>query len=113
MAGRTTRISVAFSRAFSLSDVEGVQPPGTYRVQTVDVTPDNPPFLAYRRVSTTIELPAVGTASSRRQVVTIDPLELETALKRDSGRQRQKQTSATEHGTVETNLEAGCDLELR
>jgi hypothetical protein len=82
-------------------------------VQTVDVTPDNPPFIAYRRVSTTIELPAVGTASSRRQVVTIDPLELETALKRDSGRQRQKQTSATEHGTVETNLEAGCDLELR
>ena len=84
MAGRTTRISVAFSRAFSLSDTDGVQPAGTYRVQTVDVTPD-----------------------------TIDPLELETALKRDSGRQRQKQTSATEHGTVETNLEAGCDLELR
>ena len=84
MAGRTTRISVTFSRAFSLSDADGVQPPGTYRVQTVDVSLDKPPSLAYGRVSTTIELPAVGSASSRRQVVTIDPLELEAALKRDS-----------------------------
>ena len=40
--------------------------------------------LGYRRVSTTIELPGVGAASSRRQVVTIDPLELDAALKRDS-----------------------------
>ena len=112
MAGRTTRISVAFSRAFSLSDVDGVQPAGTYRVQTVDVTPDNPPFLTYRRVSTTIELPAIGAGHSRRQVVTIDPLELETALKSNSAGDA-NQTSATEHGTVETNLEAGCDLELR
>ncbi len=39
---------------------------------------------AYRRVSTTIELPAVGTASSRRRVVAIDPLELEATLKRDA-----------------------------
>jgi hypothetical protein len=83
MAGRTTRMSVTFSRPFSLTDIDGIQPAGTYRIQTVDVTLDNLSFLAYRRVSTTIELPAVGTASSRRQVVTIDPLELETALKRD------------------------------
>ena len=83
MAGRTTRMSVTFSRPFSLTDMDGIQPAGTYRIQTVDVTLDNLSFLAYRRISTTIELPAVGTASSRRQVVTIDPLELEMALKRD------------------------------
>jgi hypothetical protein len=35
-------------------------PAGTYRVQTVEVTLDNLSFLAYRRVSTTIELPRVG-----------------------------------------------------
>ena len=81
MAGRTTRMSVTFSRPFSLADVDGIQPAGTYRIQTVDVTLDSLSFLAYRRVSTTIELPAVGTAGSRRQVVTIDPLELEAALK--------------------------------
>ena len=84
MAGRTTRMSVTFSRPFSLVDVDGIQPAGTYRVQTVEVTLDNLSFLAYRRVSTTIELPRVGGAGSgRRQVVTIDPLELDAALKRD------------------------------
>ena len=83
MAGRTTRMSVTFSRPFSLVDVDGIQPAGTYRIQTVDVALDSLSFLAYRRVSTTIQLPAVGTASSRRQVVAIDPLELEAALQRD------------------------------
>jgi hypothetical protein len=84
MAGRTTRMSVTFSRPFSLADLDGVQPAGTYRVQTVDVALDTLSLLVYRRISTTIELPAVGTASSKRQMVTIDPLELEAALKRDS-----------------------------
>jgi hypothetical protein len=84
MAGRTTRTSVTFSRSFSLADVGEVQPAGTYRIQTVDVVVEDLSLTAYRRVSTTIELPAVGTASSRRRVVAIDPLELESALKRDS-----------------------------
>ena len=84
MAGRTTRVSVSFSRPFSLVDVDGIQPAGTYRVQTVDVALESMSVIGYRRVSTTIELPGVGVASSRRQVVTIDPLELEAALKRDS-----------------------------
>jgi hypothetical protein len=77
-------MSVTFSRPFSLADLDGIQPAGTYRVQTVDVALDTLSLLAYRRISTTIELPAVGTASSKRQVVTIDPLELEAALKRDT-----------------------------
>lgn len=83
MAGRTTRTSVTFARPFSLTDVDGTQPAGTYRVQTVEVTPDDLSFPAYRRVSTTIELPPVGVAGSKRQVIAIDPLELEAALERD------------------------------
>ena len=83
MAGRTTRRSVTFLQPFSLAEIDGIQPAGTYRIQTVDVSLDNTSFHAYRRVSTTIELPGVGTVSSRRQVMTIDPLELEAALRRD------------------------------
>jgi hypothetical protein len=83
MAGRTTRRSVTFSHPFSLAGTDGIQPAGTYRVQTVDVSLDNSSFLAYRRISTTIELPCVGTASLRRQVIAIDPLELEAALTKD------------------------------
>jgi hypothetical protein len=96
MAGRTTRMSVAFSRPFALADVDGIQPAGTYRIQTVDVALDNLSFLAYRRVSTTIELPAVGTAGSRRQVITIDPLELEAALNRDPAGNGQDSQKVTE-----------------
>ena len=75
---------MTFSRPFALSDLVGIQPAGTYRIQTLDVTLDGLSFLAYRRVSTTIELPSVGVARSRRHVIAIDPLELETALNRDS-----------------------------
>jgi hypothetical protein len=92
-------MSVTFSRPFSLADVDGIQPAGTYRIQTVDVTLDNLSFLAYRRVSTTMELPAVGTASSRRQVVTIDPLELEAALKRDPAGTAEDTQKNIEHVT--------------
>lgn len=84
MTGRTTRRSVTFSQPFSLSDIDGIQPAGTYRVQTVDVSLDNNSFPAYRRISTTIELPDVGTASLRRRVMTIDALELDAALAMDT-----------------------------
>lgn len=76
-------MSVTFSHPFSLADIGAVQPAGTYRVQTVDVSLDDLSFVAYRRISTTIELPGVGTASMSRQVITIDPRELEAALARD------------------------------
>ena len=101
MAGRTTRRSVTFSQPFSLANIDGIQPAGTYRVQTVDVSIDDLSFLAYRRVSTTIELPSVGTASLRRRVMTIDPVELEAALTRDRadnpilrGAQHRRESSA-------------------
>lgn len=74
-------MSVTFSRPFRLAELAGIQPAGTYRIQTIDVAVDEQS--TYRRVSTTIELPAVGTASSRKHVITIDPLELEAALKSD------------------------------
>jgi hypothetical protein len=52
-------------------------------VQTVDVSLDDGSSLAYRRISTTIELPDVGGAGLRRRVMTIDALELEAALAND------------------------------
>ena len=81
---RTTLTTITFLRPFSLTDVDGVQPAGTYTVETIDTTLDNLSFIAYRRVSTSIMLPAVGAAARQRQVIFIDPLELEAALKRDA-----------------------------
>jgi hypothetical protein len=84
MPERSTLASITFSHPFSLTDVDGVQPAGTYTVETIETTLDNLSFLAYRRVSTSIMLPAIGKAARERQVIYIDPLELEQALKRDA-----------------------------
>jgi hypothetical protein len=81
---RTTLTSITFLRPFSLTDIDGVQPAGTYTVETIDTTLDNLSFIAYRRVSTSIMLPAVGVVARQRQVNFIDPLELEAAVKRDA-----------------------------
>lgn len=84
MTERTTLTSVTFVRPFSLPDLDVVQPAGTYRIETTDALLDGLTFLAYRRVSTTIELPAIGEDSLRRQVITIDPAELTLALEADA-----------------------------
>ena len=81
---RTTLTTITFLHPFSLADIDGVQPAGSYTVETIDTTLDNLSFIAYRRVSTSIMLPAVGAAARQRQVISIDPLELEAALKRDA-----------------------------
>ena len=81
---RTTLTTITFLRPFSLADIDGVQPAGSYTVETMDTTLDHLSFIAYRRVSTSIMLPAVGAAARQRQLIFIDPLELEAALKRDA-----------------------------
>jgi hypothetical protein len=81
---RTALSTITFLCPFSLTGVDGVQPAGKYTVETIDRTLDNLSFIAYRRVSTSIMLPAVGTAARQRQVIFIDPLDLEATLKRDA-----------------------------
>jgi hypothetical protein len=84
MPERTAHSSVTFLHPFSLVGLDGVQPAGTYTIETVEETLDNLSFVAYRRVSTTIVVPTVGTPTRQRQVVTIDPRDLEAAQKRDA-----------------------------
>lgn len=84
MAERFTQRSVVFARAFSLAGVEGVQPPGTYEVETLDEQIDGLSFVAYRRISTTIALHGPTAATSSRQVTAIDPADLAQAIERDT-----------------------------
>ena len=83
MIERTTLTSVTFTKEFVLREAEGIQPPGTYRVEVVEEPLDTVTFLAYRRVSTTIALPAVGTAALKRQIIPTSAQELEAALLKD------------------------------
>ena len=84
MTERTTHTFATFLHPFSLPDVDKLQPPGSYLIETIETTIDNLSFVAYRRISTTITLPALNTPTLRKQTVTIDPEDLAAAQHRDS-----------------------------
>lgn len=84
MTEKTTDSVVTFRHPFTLRDVVETQPPGTYQIETVELTIDGLSFVASRRISTTITLPALGTSSARRQFIEIDPTDLAAAQLRDA-----------------------------
>ena len=84
MTDRTTEKLVTFRHPFTLRDIVGTQPAGTYQIETVESAIDGLSFVAFRRVSTTITVPAVGTSALRREFIEIDPADLATALQTDA-----------------------------
>jgi len=84
MTEKTTDSLVTFRHPFALRDVVGIQPPGTYQVETVELAIDGLSFVAFRRISTTLMLPAIGSSSAQRQFVEIDPADLAAAQERDA-----------------------------
>jgi hypothetical protein len=70
---------VTFRRAFSWKAADGLQPAGTYVVETEEEAIATLSFLAYRRLSTTMMLSTRYGGAVVRQVITIDPADLEAA----------------------------------
>ena len=95
MTERITESLVTFRHPFTLGDIVETQPPGTYQVETVELAINGVSFVAFRRVSTTITLPAVGSSSTHREVVEIDPLDLAAALQRDASNDEGDHTAPT------------------
>jgi hypothetical protein len=83
MTVRTTTKSVTFRRPFSLKGADGFQPAGTYVAETEEKAIPSLSFLVYRRLSTTMILPTRYGGAVVRQMVTIDPADLEAAQTRD------------------------------
>ncbi|MGL4959636.1 MAG: hypothetical protein ACRC67_00285 [Inquilinus sp.] len=83
MTLRTHSETVTFARPFTLSGINGPQPPGTYTVETDEerIEGSSPP--TYRRVSTMIRLAGRPGTGEQVQVVVVDPEELAAALARD------------------------------
>jgi hypothetical protein len=75
---------ITFKYPFTLLELEGAQPPGTYIVVTDEEEIPGLSFLAWRRLATQIHLPAIGGSSGQEQVTDIDPRTLAIAVKRDS-----------------------------
>lgn len=88
MPERTRHSTVTFGHAFTLAGVEGAQPAGTYTIETTEDLIDSLSLVAYRRVSTAIILDSRLPGRGGRQVVPIDPRDLEAALDRDAGTDR-------------------------
>lgn len=76
--------TVHFAYAFSLEGVEGTFPSGDYNVEETTEPVEGLTFIGYRRTKTTIELPRAGSSNFSRQLVEIEPADLEAALARDA-----------------------------
>jgi len=80
MTERLEHKTVIFAHPFALKGVEGTFPPGTYAVEMTEEQLDGISFIAYRRLTTTIALPSTNSAHNSRQMVEIEPADLEAAL---------------------------------
>ncbi|QKC86177.1 hypothetical protein [Mesorhizobium sp. NZP2077] len=84
MPDRTTHSIAHFTAAFALGGLEGPLPPGDYDIDHDEELIEGMSRIAWRRVATFIHLPARAVKNpTTSQLVAIDHLELETALKRD------------------------------
>jgi hypothetical protein len=84
MALRTSRKTVTFARPFSLRGIDGVQPAGTYTVETDEELIEGLSFPAYRRVATLMFLPSQPGGAILGQIAEIDPQQLQAAQERDA-----------------------------
>jgi hypothetical protein len=83
MLTRTLRKSVTFQRPFMLQDVGRQLPAGSYEVVTDEELIEGLSFPAYRRVATTMLVPAQSSRATI-EMLTIDPLGLAAAIDRDA-----------------------------
>jgi hypothetical protein len=84
MSTRTTETTITFEHPFTLSSVDGAQPAGTYRLVTDEEDISGVSFVGFRRIATSLYLPAISASGSSVQVFQVDPAELAVALASDS-----------------------------
>jgi hypothetical protein len=82
MATRSIKTTVTFAHPFSLSDIDGTQPAGTYRLVTDEEEISGLSFVGFRRIATSLHVPAIS-ASGASEVFEVDPVELAAALAAD------------------------------
>jgi hypothetical protein len=83
MATRTQRKIVTFDHPFLLKRMDRILPPGNYVVVTDEELVEGLSFPVYRRVSTTMMVPAQNRPSAV-EMLTLDPRDLEAAQECDA-----------------------------
>ena len=72
MSTRTTETTVTFARPFTLTAIDGIQAPGTYRVVTEEEQIPGLSFVAFQRLSTTLHLPANPAPGQLREMIAVE-----------------------------------------
>ena len=80
---RSIERTLTFRQPSRLSAVDGPLPSGQYRVITEEEPLEGLSFAAWQRVPTLLFLPANSLPGKAREVVPIDPNELDAALAAD------------------------------
>lgn len=83
MTIRTTRSTVSFSNPFTLRNLEGVQPAGEYVVLADDELIEGLSRIAYRRMTTLFQTPAISASQRRTESFSISQTDLDAALMKD------------------------------
>ena len=83
MISRSLSKTIVFNRPFLLKGIDRMLPAGAYRVVTDEELIEGVSFPVYRRIATMMFVPGPLSASSI-EMVTIDPMDLQAALERDS-----------------------------
>jgi hypothetical protein len=88
MTERITASDVTFAHPFVLGSVVQPYDAGTYRLLVEEEQIEELSFVAYRRTSSRLEIPAISVRTGIRQSIQVDPQELEAALLRDADASR-------------------------
>ncbi len=83
MTTRTTQTVVRFSSPFLLPGFDEPQPAGDYRIDRDEEQIEVFSRIAWRRTGAFIHLPAITVRSSTRQLVSINPADLDAAPDKD------------------------------
>jgi hypothetical protein len=84
MANRSVETFLTFRRPFSVGKDISSQPAGAYKLVIEEELIEGLSFLAYRRVSTVLEIPAMGIGTAVRQFIDVAPTDLDEALEKDA-----------------------------
>lgn len=83
MNKKTTQRVVSFTSDFTLPGIGARQPAGDYRIEQDEELLESLTRLAWVQTKTFIHIPAIGTQSPVKQMVAVEPSDLEATLQKD------------------------------
>ncbi|MBB3979965.1 hypothetical protein GGQ64_005212 [Rhizobium azooxidifex] len=84
MIERTTNSEITFAHPFVLSVLVVPLQAGTYRLVVDEELIDGASYVAYRRVATHLEIPAISVEAGTRQFLQVSAEEIASALRHDA-----------------------------